>query len=139
MNIETIRISVVMAVIGFAIAKIPPMIDKIPVPIVIPLNPLETCFEIAPTITLAIPVTIKAKPRYIIKSAVVASGFEITNPDNPIAIAPKIISAIRIPFGVFSWLNNPTEFYGVINLIKINSNYAQLLMMLSSHHQLNIR
>jgi len=106
MNIATMRINVAIAVIGFAIAKIPPMIDKTPVPMVIPLKPLEICFEIAPTIIRAIPVTIKAKPRYIIKRAVVRSGFEITNPDKPMAIAPKMISAIRIPFGVFSWLNS---------------------------------
>jgi len=69
---------------------------------VIPLNPLETCFEITSTIILAIPLDVKANPRYIIKSTVVVSGFESTIPDNPMPIASKIISAMRIPNGVFS-------------------------------------
>jgi len=102
MNIATMKTNVAIAVTGFAIAKIPPMMDITPIPIFIALKPVETCFETAPTITREIPVTINAKPRNITKRAVVTSGFEITNPANPMAIAPKMISAIRIPFGVFS-------------------------------------
>ena len=121
------KINVAIAVTGFTIVKIPPIIDKTPIPRFIPLKPVETCFETAPTITREIPVTINAKPRNITKRAVVTSGFEITNPANPMAIAPKIISDIRIPFEVFSRLTFCAYIGIVINLIKISLDFNFLL------------
>ena len=94
-----------MAAIGFAIANIPPIIEITPIPILIPLYAPEICLDAAPTMILPMPVITKAIPKNITNIRVVTSGFEITKADSPIAIAPKIISAIRIPFGVFSTIN----------------------------------
>ncbi len=105
MNIETIQIKVAIVVIGFAIANIPPIIEITPIAILIPLYPLEICLATPPTIILAIPVKIKDNPNSMTNIAKVVSGLEITNAASAMVMAPKIISAMRIPFGVFSNVN----------------------------------
>ena len=102
MNIETIQIKVAIAVIGFAIANIPPIIEITPIAMLIALYPLEICLATPPTIILAIPVKIKDNPSNVTNITVVVSGLEITNAASAMVMAPKIISAIRIPFGVLS-------------------------------------
>jgi len=49
---------------------------------------------------------INAMPRNMTKSKVVVSGFAKTAADSPIAMAPRIISAIRSPLGDFSNMLN---------------------------------
>jgi hypothetical protein len=58
-----------------------------------------------PTIILAIPVKIKDNPNSMTNISKVVSGLEITNAASAMVIAPKIISDMRIPFGVFSMIN----------------------------------
>ena len=116
MNIEIIQINVAIAVTGFARAKIPPIIEIIPIPMLIPLEPFVLCAK-PPSIILEIPIMINAMPRNVTKSNVVVSGFAKTAPDKAIAIAPSIIWAIRNPLGDFSnMLNIEHDFLGLFNL-----------------------
>jgi len=84
-------INVATAAIGWAIAKNQPIIEIIPITILIILVDFGICFKTNPSIIFEIPIIIKANPRKVIYNNVVAAGFEITHPDNAIAIAPKTI------------------------------------------------
>ena len=105
MNIEIIQINVAIAAIGFTREKIPPIMETIPIPILIPLDPFVIWRDKPPSIILEIPTMINAMPRNVTNSKVVVSGFAKTAPDKAIAIAPSIICAIRNPLGLFSKLN----------------------------------
>ncbi len=104
MKMEIIQINVAMAVTGFAIAKKPPAIETIPIPMLIKRETFEICRDTAHSIIFEIPTITSAIPSNVTTNKVVTSGFANTALAKPIAIAPKTISTIRNPFGDFSWL-----------------------------------
>lgn len=114
MNKEIIQTNVVIAVTGFAIAKKPPAIETIPIPMLIKREPFETCRDAAPSIILEIPTITSAIPSNVTKNKVAPPGFPSTAAAKPIAIAPNTISTIRNPFGDFSWLNVRHSIWSII-------------------------
>jgi len=122
MNMEIMKINVAIAVTGFAIAKKPPDIETIPIPMLRKREPFETCRDTAPSIILEIPTMTSEIPSNITKNTVASPGFPNTAAAKPIAIAPKTISTIRNHFGDFSWLIGTSQLGYNIKLSRISLN-----------------
>lgn len=122
MKMEIMKINVAIAVTGFAIAKRPPDIETIPIPMLIKREPFETCRDTAPSIIFEIPTMTSEIPSNITKNTVASPGLPNTAAAKPIAIAPKTISTIRNHFGDFSWLIGSSQIWYNIKLTRISLN-----------------